>query len=228
MWLSEERVSEMKSKSIIVVFSIFVCLYQARFANAQKPEIKIGVASNFSEIASNSYNPLGNHFKNGIDLAVLNSNSSLQNINLKLIQLDYENTPLKILDLAQKAHNDNLLLVVGYEFSQHALLAAPLHYKLKFPMFTPSASANRLKDYQDYVYQGTFNNNYQTKALAYFANNKLKFKKATIILVSDCAYCQDISQSFEENFKGMGGKIVNKISILSSDKDLGLFNRICG
>lgn len=181
--------------------------------------VEIGIASNFSEISSSSSNPYGNYFRQGIQLALEDNQSSLKkkNILVKLQEFDYGTSQMKVVEVAEKACKSNVALVLGYVYSSDALLAAPIHQKCKLPLFSPSATANRLADFTSYVHLGAFNNKFQGKVLAQIARGKLKAKKALIIYAEDCAYCTDLASAFETEFKSSNDNIVKRVSILSDD-----------
>jgi branched-chain amino acid transport system substrate-binding protein len=183
--------------------------------------VEIGIASNFSEISSSSSNPYGNYFRQGIQLALEHNKSVLKkkNIEVKLTEFDYGTSQMKVVEVAEKACQSNVSLVLGYVYSSDALLAAPIHQKCKLPLFSPSATANRLGEFGSYVHLGAFNNKFQGKVLAaQIAKEKLKAKKALVIFAEDCAYCTDLASAFEIDFKIKNG-VVDKISILSTETD---------
>src|SRR3990167_4491344 len=125
-------------------FKLFIFLSLISFncwATSLKP-IEIGIASNFSSIAPNSYNPFGNSVKNGALLAVEEVTHELKSKGIEIIlkEYDYGSDLLNVRKVVKEASLSPALAMLGYEYSSHALLAAPLHKSLKFPMITPSAS----------------------------------------------------------------------------------------
>lgn len=68
------------------------------------------------------------------------------------------------------------------------------------------------------MHLGSFNNEFQGKALASIAKKKLKAKTALIIYAEDCAYCTDLARSFKKNFKNLKGVILKEIPVLLTDK----------
>jgi|GEM_PF-818408 len=183
--------------------------------------VTLGLASNFSEPSSSSSNPYGNYFRNGIELAAQNRSKDLAKAGLHLSfeEFDYGTNQLRVLEAAKNAEKSAVLAVIGYNFSSHALMAAPLHQNAKFPMITPSATANRLGKMGAFVHQGCFDNDFMGNTLARVAREKLKAQKAAIIVAADCAYCQDLARSFEDRFTTSGGKVVVRSEILETDRD---------
>jgi branched-chain amino acid transport system substrate-binding protein len=191
------------------------------FGKVKIKTITIGIASNFTDVTPNSYNPFGNSVKNGIVMAAdkVNEKLNAKGARIVLKEFNYGSDELKVRKIVREGEKSDLIGMIGYEFSSHALLAAPLHQELKFPMITPSASADRISKIGNYVYQGTFNNSYQVEILAKYAVNNLGGKKAAMITASDCAYCEDVANTFKKSYESNGGKIVYDIPILSDQKD---------
>lgn len=202
-------------KFLISVLSFFMSF------SATAEVVSIGLASNFSELSTVSFNPFGGYFRDAVHLALKNRQNDLlkQGIEIKLKEFDYGANDAKVIEVVRSAINSDVSLVVGYNYSSNALLAAPLHVKAKLPMISPSASANRLGTFGSYVHLGSFSNSYMAESLAKLAKTKLKFQKALIIPAVDCAYCVDLSQAFERHFSYLGGEIVKRSPILQDDKD---------
>lgn len=183
--------------------------------------VPIGLASNFSELSTISFNPYGGYFRNGVMLAVETRSVELRKkgIRLKLTEFDYGADDLNVIKAVKDADKAGMVAVIGYNYSSNALIAAPLHTKLKLPMLSPSASANRLGTFGKYVHLGSFNNDYMAKVLAKFAINELKAKKIAIIPAANCAYCTDLTKAFELAVKENGGQVVKHVPVIQEDKD---------
>lgn len=184
-------------------------------------DVPIGIASNFSEPSSSSSNPYGDYFRDGVNLALKESSKRLADHGLKVVlkEFDYGNEQYRVLDAAKKSAASDVIAVMGYNFSSHALLAAPIHQESKLPMLTPSATADRLGQMGSYVHQACFDNGFMGQVLAAVAVERLHAKKAAIVVDADCAYCQDLSNGFDREFLSRGGKITAKSEVLESDHD---------
>lgn len=214
----------MRTKDFIIIGAIFSVLSFSASSALGKAKIKtitIGIASNFTDVTPNSYNPFGNSVKNGIVMAADEINEKLKTagVQIHLREFNYGSDELNVRKIVREGAKSDLIGMIGYEFSSHALLAAPLHQELKFPMITPSASADRISEIGDYIFQGTFNNSSQVSLLAMFAVKELNVKRMAVITASDCGYCQDLADRFEKSYTLQGGKISQKISVLSDQKD---------
>ena len=208
----------MRTLLIILVSFLFMN------ANAEVPlratQVSIGLASNFSEVSPSSSNPFGGYFRDGVKLALSDAAQKLKRHGIEIAtrDFDYGTTETKVLEAAKQAASSDVIAVLGYNWSSHALLAAPIHQAAKLPMLTPSASANRIGSMGAFVHQGCFDNAFMGETLASVAKRKLKAKKAIIIAAADCAYCTDLSSAFEKEFKENGGQIVASLPILQSDR----------
>lgn len=191
-------------------------------AFAEKTEVTIGLASNFSEVSSSSSNPFGGYFRDGVTLALEKAKPLLdkKGISLKVQEFDYGVSDAKVLEAAQKAVASNAVAILGYNFSSHALLAAPIHQKAGLPMLTPSATANRIGSLGSFVHQGCFDNDFMGETLARVAIRRLKAKSAAIVVAADCAYCTDLARAFETEFKKAGGTIAVSVPLLQDEKNL--------
>ena len=201
----------------LTAFLISIFISTATFAK----EVAVGLASNFSELSSSSSNPFGDYFRNGIQLALKDAEARLarKQLTIKLKEFDYGNSDTRVLDAARNAVASDVVAVVGYNFSSHALLAAPIHQAGHLSMITPSATANRVGSFGPYVHQGCFDNAFMGEALARIAHQKLKASKAAIVVAADCAYCTDLAKAFESEFRKNGGTVTVSTSVLVEDKD---------
>jgi len=207
-------------KSIFVTALIFLSL-NSNFAWSAQREVVIGLASNFSEVSSSSSNPFGDYFRDGVTLAVKDAKAKLEKKGLKIVlkEFDYGVSDARVLDAAKRAGESDAIAVLGYNFSSHALLAAPVHKKAGLPMLTPSATANRIASLGSFVHQGCFDNAFMGETLAQVAAGRLKAKKAAIIVAADCAYCTDLAEAFSKEFTRGGGEISVSIPVLQEDKN---------
>lgn len=200
----------------LALLTIFVAI----IAQA-KETVTIGLASNFSELSTVSFSPFGGYFKDAIELAIYDNKNILDasQIELDLQEFDYGKDDINVLKKVKEAAESKSIVVMGYNYSAPALLAAPLHVENKLPVIFPSASANRLSTFGKYVHLGSFSNKFMVQTLAKIANQKIKAKNILILATVDCAYCMDLVKSFEEEIKQYDTKIIKAIPLLEKDTD---------
>lgn len=189
-------------------------------ANASQ-KVHIGLASNFSQVSTGDSNPYGDYFRQGVQLAIREYQKRLSSSGVEIVldEFDYGTNQIDVLKAARRAAESNVVAVLGYNYSSHALLAGPIHQEAKLPMITPSATALRIGKMGSYVHQGCFDNGFMGRALARIAFYKLRARKVAMIPAGDCAYCQDLSQEFEKEFAALGGVIVANVSVLDKERD---------
>lgn len=201
----------------VVIFTLFLSLY-IPFECHALTNYKIGIAANFSEISTNTSNGANNEVYNALMLALKEKSAPLakHNVVLDVVKFDYGSDAKSVIKVANEAVASDVIAVLGYNNSQQALLAAPIHQKGKLPMITASATANRLMDFDGFVHTGTVSNQQMSLILTSFVKYKLKASSASIIAISDCAYCADLAETINSSFTNLGGRIVSKHLILES------------
>jgi len=197
-----------------------VIMIQSLSASA-KETVQIGLASNFSELSTVSFNPFGGYFKDAIDLAIKDNKALLDKagIDLQIKTLDYGIDEINVIKKVKEAAAMNSIAVIGYNYSSAALLAAPIHIAESMPMISPSASANRLSTFGKYVHLGSFSNQFMVETLARIATKILNKKRILILTAVNCAYCVDLANSFSDEIKKYNGEIVKNIPVLQEDTD---------
>ena len=182
--------------------------------------VNIGMASNFSELSTVSFNPYGGYFRDGINMALEQNKEKLakKGISIVMKEFDYGSDDLNVIKAVKNADKSGVSAVIGYSYSSNALIAAPLHVRAKLPMLSPSASANRLSSFGKYIHLGSFSNQFMAQALAKFSVHELKAKKVIMIPAANCAYCTDLADTFETELIKQGGQIVKKIPVLQDEK----------
>lgn len=200
--------------------ALIILLMYAGSAHAAVKTIKIGIASNFSVISESSSNPYGNYFRNGIKLALREQAPALKRagINIELVEFDYGDRTYEVASIPEKACKSDIVTMLGYVYSDHALVAAPAHQKCGLPMLTSSATADRLGKMGKYIHQATFDNSFQGEVLAKFTRSDLKAKTASIVAIANCAYCTDLAAAFKTLFVKLGGEVVSEHYVLEEDK----------
>lgn len=180
--------------------------------------VKLGVASNFSEISESTYNPYGNAFLNAVTLALRDQDAALKkaNIQIEIVKFDYGDNPINVLTQAEKAAASDIVGLVGYGWSSQALLAGPIHDKANLAFITPSATADRVTTFKS-AYSACINNSSMGQDLAKLATTTLHTKKVAIITAKDCAYCQDLSTAFKANIGS--SMVLKEFGVLNDQTD---------
>jgi branched-chain amino acid transport system substrate-binding protein len=190
-------------------------------AKAKETVITLGLASNFKDVSTSTSNPFGDYFRNGVNLALAQSSAKLKKQGLSVLtqEFDYGTDAIMAGRMAGEAAKSDVIAVLGYNWSSHALIAAPVHQQLKLPMISPSASADRLGRMGRYVHTACFDNSFMAAGLARIAVERLHTKTVAMVVVSDCAYCRDLADTFKNQFQKLGGQVIAELPVLSTDKN---------
>jgi branched-chain amino acid transport system substrate-binding protein len=110
--------------------------------------------------------------------------------------------------------------IVGESVSTRALAAAPVAQTHKIVMISPASVKPEVTAQGDYIFRACFISPKEGAAVAQFAVNKLKARRAAVILDQKNDYAMVLASFFREHFKRMGGEIVSQESYGSSDTEI--------
>jgi branched-chain amino acid transport system substrate-binding protein len=205
---------------MMILTSLLVSLLHSTPLTADQT-IVVGIAANFSEMTDSTSNPYAHYLTDGLNLAIEDNSELLKQkgLKIKIKEFDYKDDKLKVIETANAAIKSDVIAVIGYIYSSHALLAGPIFNDNKLLLLSPSATADRLEEIGKYVRRTCFSDSYQGEILANFAWQNKKIKSVSIVSVADCAYCQSLRNSFKTQFQKLGGKILSDSEILTADSD---------
>jgi branched-chain amino acid transport system substrate-binding protein len=115
---------------------------------------------------------------------------------------------------------DKVLALLAEPISTRAMVAAPIAQQHKVVMISPAAIKPELTMTGDYIFRACFTSPAEGEAIAGFATNQLKAKRAAIILDGKNDYAVVLAGFFGESFKKLGGEILNQQNYEASDKDV--------
>lgn len=201
----------MKTFLVLLIFLLSTSLQAAQ-------KVVIGIASNFTAMSDNMWNPYANYFRNAVNLALSDMQSVLQKsgVEVELLELDYGNDKVAARKVALDAVNSKAIAVIGYPYSSEVLLASEIFNQNKLLLLSPSTTADRIGTLGRYIRTCSFNDSFQGKLLARTAREE-NISTAGIVSIADCAYCQSLRNAFKEHFESQGGKIVLDESFLENE-----------
>lgn len=109
--------------------------------------------------------------------------------------------------------------IIGEVASSISLAAAPIAQKNKVPMISPASTNPAVTKVGPYIFRVCFIDPFQGAAMAKFAKNKLKSKRAAIITDMKNDYSVGLAKFFKETFTKMGGEIAADVSYSAGDID---------
>ena len=98
--------------------------------------------------------------------------------------------------------------LLGEVVSSRSLAAAPVAQREGVPMLTPSATSPEVTEIGDYIFRSCYADPFQGAAIARFAAETLKARRAAVLLDREQAYSIQLAQSIHEAFVGQGGEVV--------------------
>ena len=162
---------------------------------------------------------------NAIKLATEEVNHS-GGINGKKIELvvedDHSNT-LEVIGIVDKLIKDDKVdALIGEPVSTRAEMGAIVAQRSGVVMISPAAVKPELTIERDYVFRACFISSAEGEAIAKFAFNNLKARKAATILEFRNDYAVVLESYINEWFKRLGGQVINRQVYRSGDTDLTL------
>jgi branched-chain amino acid transport system substrate-binding protein len=160
---------------------------------------------------------------NAIRLATeeINTSGGIGGKQLELVVEDDHSNTQEVTGLVNKLiTQDKVLAIVGESVSTRALAAAPVAQANKVVMISPASVKPEVTLQGDYIFRACFTSPKEGAAVAEFALNKLKARRAAIILDQKNDYAVVLASFFREHFKRLGGETVSEESYAATDKDI--------
>jgi branched-chain amino acid transport system substrate-binding protein len=106
---------------------------------------------------------------------------------------------------------DKVAVIVGASGSSVTLALAPIAEDAKVVLFSPSSTADAVKDAGDYIFRNVPTNRIQGESAAAFARTRLNAATAAIMQMNN-DYGLSLGEAFKRTFEAAGGKIVTVAS----------------
>ena len=165
----------------------------------------------------------GNAGKNGANLAVdeINKAGGIDGKQVTVISKDNKSDNAEAATVVSNLiNNDKVNAVIGSMTSGAVKSMTPNVTKGAVPLVTPAGTDDTLTvtngKVNDFIFRSTFQDSYQGKVLANYTSKELKAKKVILYYDNSSDYAKGIAKSFEKTYDG---KIVDKVSFQSGDKD---------
>lgn len=203
--------------SLIMQVMLLGCCSGLQAATTAKPPIRIAAifALTGPAAAANSPGLVGTR------LAVdqLNKQGGLLGRPLSLVVLDNQSTPIGSRLAAEEAIRQEVVAIIGAQWSSHSLAIAPVAQQANTPMISPISTVGRLTAIGDAIFRVCFTDDFQGKALAGFAGQDLHAKRATVFINLHSDFSMEIAKMFKKTFQANGGRIVREIEYKPSQID---------
>src|SRR5689334_20049546 len=202
--------------AIVLMALVFSCTRPAD--DSDRSTIKIGY---FGDLSGPTFN-FGKSAINGVLLAAdeINQAGGINKRRIDVVIEDDKGSPEEAARLTAKLiDHDNVVAIIAGGTSGNSLAAAPKAQASHVPLISPSSTDPEVTQTGDYIFRTCFVDSFQGEAMASFAANTLKAKKAAILFDINAPYGRGLTEFFESSFRKLGGEIVNKQSYMQGDAD---------
>jgi len=209
------QITRFKFCNALKTLSIASIVTVAAIAQSAIPTVKVGI---ILPISGNTA-AFGKDTLSGVKIAVEEINKKKE-MKIELVVEDDKSTTTDAANAAKKLVNvDKVNVIIGSVASSNTNAAAPIAQQAKIPLMTPASTNVNVTKAGEYVSRICFIDDFQGMAMAKFAFNDLKTKKAAIITDSAQDYSIGLANAFKETFVKLGGQIVVEVSYQSKDQD---------
>lgn len=118
----------------------------------------------------------------------------------------------------EKLKSQGIKVVFGPVTSGEVLATAPIAEKNQIILLSPSASSQSITNAGDYIFRNELSDQLGSTIQAQLAINRLNWKKIAVIY-TDNDYGFGVKNSFENEFKKLGGEITNSVSFKGGTTD---------
>jgi len=212
-------------KSAVFVVTLILCLAcSQRNASPLAPNntakvIRVGVFLSLTGGTAGYGISALNSFK--LATQEVNDRGGINGRQIELVVEDDHSNAQEVAALVGKLiKQDKVHALLAEPISTRAMIAAPIAQENKVVMISPAAVKPELTMQGDYIFRACFVSSTEGEAIAAFAINRLKAKRAAIILDGKNDYAVVLTDFFSKHFKKLGGEIVNQQNYEASDKDI--------
>lgn len=114
---------------------------------------------------------------------------------------------------------DHVVAVIGECSSARTLEAAPLAQAAGVPLISPAATSPKVTQVGNCIFRVCFIDPFQGKVLATFARQRLKLKRAALLVDASSPYSTGLADYFQTTFTALGGEVVGVQKYTGSETD---------
>jgi branched-chain amino acid transport system substrate-binding protein len=103
---------------------------------------------------------------------------------------------------------EDIVALVGPSYSFNSVKVGPVAQRHGVPMVATSATNPTVTATGDFVFLAAFVDNFQSEVMARFARESLGAQTAALLIEEGELYSEGLAELFEENFAGLGGRVV--------------------
>lgn len=185
----------------------------------------IMIGANLEMTGSNA--SFGTSSLNGIHMAVEDANISggVLGKKIQVIGVDNRSEVAGSADALAKLVENGVSVIIGPDTSSNVIALAPQAAADKIPVISPSGTnpavtvdPNTGKT-RDYLFRACFTDPYQGRVMADFAVDRLKARKAVVLVDNSSDYSKGLAEFFTKEFQGKGGQVPAQEAYMARDVD---------
>jgi len=185
---------------------------------------KIKIGGNFE--LTGKYAEFGKKGENGAKMAIdeINAQGGVLGKQIEYIGTDNKSEAEESIAVTTKlVVQDKVIGIIGPMTSANTLAAVPVITDYKVPLIAPTGSNAKItvsdKGLNTWVFRACFVDAFQGEAMADFAIDTLKVKKAAIIFDPKDAYAKGLAEAFQKKLEAAGGQVIATEQYRTGDID---------
>lgn len=159
--------------------------------------------------------------REGIELAAeeINSAGSIEGKKIEIIFEDGQCKPAPAATAAQKLISvDNVHVIIGEICSSATLAIAPIAENSRTVLISPGSASPKITQAGDYIFRNWISDAFTGKKMAQLSYKDLAFKELAVLYINN-EWGTGLKDSFEIEFKKLGGKILASEAVEQDAKD---------
>lgn len=164
---------------------------------------------------------------NGIHMAVEDANikGGILGKKVQVVGVDNRSEVAGSADALAKLVTAGAVGVIGPDTSSNVIALAPLVSSDKIPLITPSGTNPSITvdpstgKTREFIFRACFTDPYQGRIMADFAADRLKAKKAAVLVDNSSDYSMGLADFFTQQFERKGGAVSGREAYMAKDVD---------
>ena len=185
----------------------------------------IVIGANLEMTGSNA--SFGTSSLNGIHMAVEDANikGGILGKKVQVVGVDNRSEVAGSADALAKLVTAGAVGVIGPDTSSNVIALAPLVSSDKIPLITPSGTNPSITvdpstgKTREFIFRACFTDPYQGRIMADFAADRLKAKKAAVLVDNSSDYSMGLADFFTQQFERKGGAVSGREAYMAKDVD---------
>lgn len=209
----------------VVVAAVFFLISTTCQAQSVQP-IRIG--SIFAKTGPGAEENSPNYRMVTLAAGQINAAGGLLGRPVEVIEFDTGSTALGARQAAEAAVKAKVSAVIGPSWSSQAMAMGPVLQQAGIPMLGATTTAPEVTEIGDYIFRVCYTDALQAKALAAFAYDDLKARRAVVVTIAGDVYSEGLSSGFIERFTAHGGKVESQLRYLQNAMNFDEQVRVIG